>query len=1452
MLCALAREPYQSLSIVPTKFAIPSDWISFLSVACTKDGRIFLGGQDGNLYELDYTLFMSSQYALAKENNSKAKLEKFYDGVVGESSSEPFPAVVVESQSTTKGIFSTGKRAIENMMNPSGQPSRKCRKLNHSLSFTSAYVPDFVSKVASAIFGESTTTGGGPIIQMVVDEERKVLYTLSTRGWICVLDIADPKKITLASVLNTPATAHLYLEAVSRGRMYAPASSNSRVGLLSFPGGGQGAQAGVGGMDGARKILKLAEQEKKNSRRQRNATSLLTPISIDIVPTHESTRLTLVAVSSGGLRYYLSNLTPNSLNAGPALPPFGTPRSRHPWRPHSRMTLCHVRAPPPLGSNTTSLTSSAPSIEPEYRVDASSCNGGNFFAAFQKANLNGVSSDNVLVIASADGKARISKKTKEGEQEVATNHIPGGLCENVSNPMTAISRLPGGRVWDIRASSKKSNGLVSLTLRSKTPSDSELGFGMVPAYMPPKKKPSGRSISGSRSLATNSSALMTKSTTSSFAFAVMKNLLLSRPARYGLNVKSAMVEDDKEYEEYRISVRAGASTFSHSAADYKSKTSTSITRSARLSPWLLTPDANPVNPMALQHIDQIASPYLALNAGGLHVFEAPSILKQLASAILAARDNVSSDPAVLDFFQKFGYSEGCAMCLFLAAKPSSGAELKQLAKSAALRLGYTPTLVAKSSSEEHVSQDPWIPKEYSFTPSALYDGLTLTVARLLRPVWFKPAVVVTEGRVLKKGLKSRTTSAKVELLLDDKTVEEIRDPLMEIQRLMETVFAPAIGAVPLSKQASGGGDEMDIDEENYLTRALEYQQTSQSKANSFMMRSSEADRLARRIEERNIHSLFRMVSRSVQCLSLVSHLRRAHSMPDLPEVQWGQLHGISISKLVLSREGQERLETTLNALVTASTSISSSLTVSADAQNLANILSEQCYHFFSKGSQHAYFGFHNAKLALGTPIDHLSRRKEYATRAVVEFKAAVSSWTSPSLITGRVLQTADSESVFKIVERALSFDSPLAKACQLLVDLEAVEPLIDLCLATASNFDHKSAGVLSKRDTATSMNLKYRWEAGLYHTRQEASHDDSSAQAIGANVTAQDAINSCYAIVFYHLSRCLQQPYGSRSFMLGEKMVSVCASYPEKSAFQHKLFKHLLDEKLTDILLRVKMDSPILEKWLEDKFDLLLKYYQIHENYVKCGDAAFSRATDVGIELTLDDRIECLVNAVDAYSTAYRKQTNMDQVEQKLRQSNEWLQVARVQAQVLVAMNGTKYETTPEEMKALETTLLTANDLINQYAIPRDLFEHCIVLLHICDFKDETQIEQFWKSLFCEEVFPCKTRDANVYRALRAFAEGSFVDRPSVELLDGGSSDAAGLFEDGKWMEDLGRTIIGLGKEILPPDAQRGTEEPATFPLGLVLSYLEGEHRMSTTDVNEDLVFLTNLHRTPGFISSCV
>ena len=113
-------------------------------------------------------------------------------------------------------------------------------------------------------------------------------------------------------------------------------------------------------------------------------------------------------------------------------------------------------------------------------------------------------------------------------------------------------------------------------------------------------------------------------------------------------------------------------------------------------------------------------------------------------------------------------------------------------------------------------------------------------------------------------------------------------------------------------------DELTNGDQNLITRAMQYQSRAlprNQKAGQHNTRK-DLDAKARLTEERNIHFLYRLVSRTVQLLTLMSHLRRAQATSDLPEVEWGLIHGLTYCHLVTTRSGQDRIETLLTSLVT--------------------------------------------------------------------------------------------------------------------------------------------------------------------------------------------------------------------------------------------------------------------------------------------------------------------------------------------------------------------------------------------------------------------------------------------------------------------------------------------------------------------------------------------------------
>jgi nuclear pore complex protein Nup155 len=1594
ILCALARAPAafgpgsaSPLRLVPTRFVIPSDWVAFLSVAGTPDGRVFLGGQDGKLYEMDYDQVVAEQQVDNHQPNQlHRELDEFYDG------SKPCPPVLTEKVGT--GVASVSvKRALSSVVFRStssavswGGP-RKCRKLNHSsASMVSAFVPDFIRDATSAVFGVGgTNTGGGPIVQMVVDNERQVLYTLSSRGWISAVDIATPltkptdgtPTVRLAGVMDSVNTARQYLEAVSRGRMYPPTSSsgNSTTGIITFPGGGASAQAGVGGMDGARTILKLADatsDSRRNYQQQQqrrggggrqndHLNNILAPVALHVVPRRESARLTLVAVTAGGLRYYISSLAPSVLSNGPSNH-FGTNRLTDPLTPYSKLTFCHIRAPPPLsnsnasgGFNMGSSRGSGEGMVPQMaatlaqlsRVDASWYRLGVFVVALKTTGTSGGSNSNghvdmgnVIVTASVDSVARV-KETMDPTGTASTTTgtamdkllAPGGICEVLSLPMSTASVssstfmgsqgngslasdlpvLHGGRVWEMSVNLGTESTILSLALQSKTPTDAELSVGVVPAYFPKSKIQLSSPFDGGKSSpqqltsganGNGSGSTGSSRSTASMAITLLKNMVLARPLRHGIDIQRPRLEGGpgsnrqvgSQISTYRVSKREGTRGFSLSAGDEKTcrpKASPSLSSSApssstRLSPWLLRPAIVPLNPLSIQHLMLPSRQMIALNAGGLHYFGMRTVLMSLADTILSSGVNVDNDPNVTEFFNSYGYKEGCAMCLLIAIGygGNNSEDLKDRAKRAALRRALQPKVVPlppnaanggaavpQSSDWNGMNDgDPLIPTGYKFEPSALCDALSLVLARLLRPIWHKPAVVVTEGPTVIRMMgsstsRSRTTPAKVELLLDEATLEGVRHPLYSLLLLIRQVFSRAVRTIPGSKMNGDGGSEsMEVDENNaagqeahFLTRLLEYNQHARAgTGGTYQLRPAEAEELAYLMEERNIHSFYRLLSRTVQLMSLLSHLRRAQSMPDLPEVEWGLLHGLTIAQLVLTRDGHERMESLLNSLIALSTdSVVAQATgfpPSAEASQFTNVLTEHCYHFFSPGSRFAYLGFRSSTDALACPPG-TSRRKTRQEEAVKFLRRAALHWNSPPLITGRILRTKEREGYEDMASRAYQFDSPLAKAVSLLVELEEVSGVVEICLLTAANFASKAPGIMVEASDLmhpeyTSKDL-FPWEKGLYHKRRTGSQSNgtsdrsSGTSAVGTTVTAKDALDTCYALIFSNVTRLLTLP----DKFLGEKMVSVCAAATDNE-FLHAFFAHLLESNHADTLLLI--DSPALEKWLMQSSsnpDLLYKYYVTQGKYVEAGADAWKRARQTSEEVYIDNRITWLVRANDCFLMALEESTpsghthgvgwqqwespgttlvvHASQAELKQTQTQvaESLAVAKLQSRILNTVNSSQFSLTEEDRKKLELSLVEVSDLYNLYALPMNMNENCLFVLHTCRHNNEDYIGSHWRGIVCEEILPCSTRSEQVYNFLRnLIAEVGSEQNFFITLLSetATADDSQPLFESGVWMKKLESRVVSLGKELY------GTGADYVFPTYFIVSLLEGEYYVTS------------------------
>jgi nuclear pore complex protein Nup155 len=751
-----------TLQLIPTSFTLSTDTVRINSIAGSDDGRIFLGGDDGCLYEMTYELGTDAAFLVAYNDNEPSlhvtkQLEQFYDD------DAIIPEVIVEEE--TSDLVQLGKRAwstfkaaaiLSTSLLDGPLPSyseqqqqqrpRKCAKINrtaNSPKIIKAIVPDFVVRGASFLFGGPTSAAGGKITQIIVDEHRGCIYTLSILGWICTFDLkykhgggstsnSNSSTVLLSAVIDTPRTARLYLEAVSRGQGFPPSSTNvsNTIGHITFPGGGIAAQAGVGGMEGARTILKHEDINRQQSgssngnKSRPNVGSMLKPTSIHVIAPTESSRLTLLAVTEGGLRYYLSSLTPHVISNGAdavMAGRYGTRVVRNPLSPSNRITLCHIRAPPPTNDNqirdqnyssdpcgvvggmTPRLSrSKMPSL-----VDAAFYKQGVFMIATADVDNNAnptttasrqpvgdtiVATCPVSIARKLD--VPIPSSTADRGKDCDTSKsvfvVVGGITESLSFPMPSLDgsqKLPGGIVWDIADISSDTRTVFDLVANSTTPSDNELSIGIPPPYYPPSKTKSDETFApltnirsdfnghSNPSMSTLVSVNAPISTTSFKVFGnVVANLLLSRPLQYGLSsdepLKIGMNDVYNEQPNYRISNRISAKGFSGTAGEISVGSSQQTmqqhihSRSARLRPWLLRPSTIPLNQIAT-HVYTKSHNLVALNAGGLHFFGSKNALTRLAEILVGATNNVTDDSTITQFFNGYGYKESCCMCYWM-------------------------------------------------------------------------------------------------------------------------------------------------------------------------------------------------------------------------------------------------------------------------------------------------------------------------------------------------------------------------------------------------------------------------------------------------------------------------------------------------------------------------------------------------------------------------------------------------------------------------------------------------------------------------------------------------------------------------------------------------------------------------------------------------------------------
>ena len=1053
--------PFKDIRLENSHYFITTDNITIYKVIGTQTGRIFMAGDDGNLYELTY------------EDNRDA-------------------------WTTYLGL----------------DAPYKCRKIKHfAYKLTSLVIPSFVWGIVGA--EES-------LIDIIVDDTLNLLYTVSSTGSLGVFYLGISGNETHQIVPNFSSLFNYNL--ISAARDFITTSNG-------------------------RGMPDMALFQEPN---------LIRVVGVFVVPVTESKAIQLVAILSCAVRVYLSVLSESGLVYNPGSG--NTP---------SYIVVTHVRCPPPVSvidklkrgeksnvGESFAPTSPTGSLLTLHRTFYSQ---GVLICALGKED----ESDTLIGIT----EDLVSRKVPESDYTLPCLRESVCIPRNKSNVFdnrlvmnnTSQNNMNqnyniDGKIYDIKESNMFYNDytlsyLRSLHTCSKTPKDYSI-----------------------LNQQTNNNSLRSFTTTLS----TVANNNISR------------IMNDELYPS--IEIVPGPSLLSPA---FRPR-GIGIPREELCSTNVV------LGELSLQQGPPLCYPqrtFLCLTSVGLIVLgkvRPVDILYRILAMHIAGDEFMIHAQTIL---QKFGPLQFCAMCIGIAcgipvdgggsagtglqyytSVSASSRSVPDLVRRRAMVLAlricgqpsykvpYQPAQPSQlngvstpAGSSAATTADSRIVFGAQFMFSAAHDGLVLLLSRLVRPIWLKRCVALTSSAVhidssnfntvalhtLTYSSPSVTQSfsvngsskSTVKVLLTRNDISLLRQPLLNLQRVFKDFFSSSVardlkmGYLTDHMNYLDGSHQSNVDSSMNVSSTLIVRELA-SRAVSVRDPLMEA----RRIEELSLNSLYRLLTRIIQALSLLD-LLLTMQIDYAVIIPWNKLDGLTFHSLVTSVSAHE----TIRALITTILCQPSTKLSTTASDFMISQLDNYCFMYFSVGDKYAYEASKYITNALNSTRNSPECLENTRVACSLLVRAA-KYWLSLSTVSGT--------------------ESDLYILCKKLCSIGEMGGLgaVDLCLAAAENFGgslvmpsadakrHSSPnGSLSSASTAED------WERGLYH-----------GGCVEGEQMRLDARLSCYKCILTQ-----QQEMHSLN-PLGSGFVSASASDKvsdeESIAIRHKMLLRAL-ERSSDPLL---------------------------------------------------------------------------------------------------------------------------------------------------------------------------------------------------------------------------------------------------------------------------------------------
>jgi len=332
--------------------------------------------------------------------------------------------------------------------------------------------------------------------------------------------------------------------------------------------------------------------------------------------------------------------------------------------------------------------------------------------------------------------------------------------------------------------------------------------------------------------------------------------------------------------------------------------------------------------------------------------------------------------------------------------------------------------------------------------------------------------------------------------------------------------------------------------------------------------------------------------------------------------------------------------------------------VAAAMNNAINVMTEQCYHYFSAGDWYTYMAARKIE-TLRSKTNLVASGGSYFHATAFNVRDSIGKEVE-QLATECVEFVIQSAKHWNIAEHVVGVHSELFKACAELMSFRfevMFLGVVDLCLAAASSFlqlsrkrfdgglagSRASGGMVPYSPHAlASASTADKWDLGLYHGGS-AMNDCDVKRAV-------DACYTCLAEQIVHV-RSLnvgghEEVKGSAGDLMDSDhsyssenntrimsdMIQRALSSCSEQAMHIALYTILLDRNELELLLAIR--SAHLEKFLlERSTSLLYSYYEQHSEYIKASNlmSIMARSDE---DTDIETRVDYLNKAISSAQRA--------------------------------------------------------------------------------------------------------------------------------------------------------------------------------------------------------------------------